>query len=129
MLTFVLFVICADLYFLQTGKPTIWEMKKDNVIIHIFTMIRRIRRHRIMTNTICSRFCMCSLCRLLSVDGVYPDTDAIRSGQYPVTTELYAVTLADNPNPNVELFVEWMTGPQGQQIVSDTGYIAMYDLE
>ena len=63
--------------------------------------------------------------KYLSVDGIYPDTEAIRSGDYPLTTELYAVSLADNPNPNIEPFLEWMTGPQGQQIVSDTGYVAL----
>lgn len=62
--------------------------------------------------------------KYLSVDGVYPDTDTIRSEEYPVTTELYAVTLADNPNENVNLFLEWMTDAQGQQIVADTGYVA-----
>ena len=63
--------------------------------------------------------------KYLSVDGVYPDVETIRSGEYPITTELYAVTLADNPNENVELFLEWMTSPQGQQIVADTGYVAI----
>lgn len=65
--------------------------------------------------------------KYLSVDGVYPDVETIRSGAYPITTELYAVTLADNPNENVALFLEWMTSPQGQQIVADTGYVAMQD--
>ncbi|MBD5488125.1 MAG: phosphate-binding protein [Lachnospiraceae bacterium] len=63
--------------------------------------------------------------KYLSVDGIYPDEKTIRSGEYPFTTELYAVTLVDNPNENVKLFLEWMTGPQGQQIVSDTGYVAL----
>ncbi|MBD5485226.1 MAG: phosphate-binding protein [Lachnospiraceae bacterium] len=63
--------------------------------------------------------------KYLSVDGIYPDEKKIRSGEYPLTTELYAVTLVDNPNENVKLFLEWMTGPQGQQIVSDTGYVAL----
>ena len=65
--------------------------------------------------------------KYLSVDGVYPDVETIRSGAYPLTTELYAVTLADNPNENVELFLDWMTSPQGQQIVADTGYVAIQD--
>lgn len=65
--------------------------------------------------------------KYLSVDGVYPDVETIRSGAYPITTELYAVTLADNPNENVELFLEWMTSPQGQQIVADTGYVAIQE--
>lgn len=64
--------------------------------------------------------------KYLSVDGVFPDAETIRSGEYPITTELYAVTLADNPNENVELFLEWMTSPQGQQIVSDTGYVSIW---
>ena len=63
--------------------------------------------------------------KYLSVDGVYPDEETIRSGEYSITTELYAVTLADNPNENVELFLEWMTSPQGQKIVSDTGYVTI----
>ncbi len=63
--------------------------------------------------------------KYLSVDGVYPDEDTIRSAEYPITTELYAVTLADNPNENVTLFLEWMTSSQGQQIISDTGYVAI----
>ena len=61
----------------------------------------------------------------LSVDGVYPDVDAIQSGAYPLTTELYAVMTADNPNPNVKRFIDWMTSPEGQKIVSDTGYVAL----
>ena len=65
--------------------------------------------------------------KYLSVDGVYPDVETIKSGVYPITTELYAVTLADNPNKNVELFLEWMTSPQGQQIVADTGYVVIQD--
>lgn len=65
--------------------------------------------------------------KYLTVDGVYPDKETIRSGEYPITTELYAVTLADNPNKNVKLFLEWMSGPQGQQIVADTGYVAIQD--
>lgn len=65
--------------------------------------------------------------KFLSVDGVYPDVETIRSGVYSITTELYAVTLAENPNENVELFLEWMTSPQGQQIVADTGYVAIQD--
>ena len=63
--------------------------------------------------------------KYLSVDGIYPDTDTIQSGEYPITTELYAVSLADNPNPEVKRFLQWMTSTQGQKIVTDTGYIAL----
>lgn len=68
--------------------------------------------------------------KLLAVDGVYPDTETIRSGEYPYTTELYAITIANrtikkNSKDTIEPFLAWMTGPQGQQIVADTGYVAL----
>ena len=65
--------------------------------------------------------------KLLTVDGVYPDTETIRSEEYPYTTQLYAITTTDriNAKSTIEPFLAWMTGPQGQQIVSDTGYVAV----
>lgn len=65
--------------------------------------------------------------KLLTVDGVYPDTETIRSGEYPYTTQLYAITTTDRmkAKSTIEPFLEWMTSPQGQQIVSDTGYVAV----
>ncbi|MCM1024004.1 MAG: substrate-binding domain-containing protein [Prevotella sp.] len=62
--------------------------------------------------------------KFLAVDGVYPDADAIRDGSYPLSGNLYAVTLGDNANPMTEPFLRWMTGEQGRQIVNRTGYIA-----
>jgi len=64
--------------------------------------------------------------KLLAVDGVYPDADSISNGAYPITTELYAVTLKSNKNEYIEPFLEWMKGEQGQKLVADTGYIAYY---
>lgn len=61
--------------------------------------------------------------KLLSVDGVYPDEKSIADGSYPLTTELYAIYVKDNPNENVPKFVEWMTGEQGQSIVEQIGYV------
>lgn len=65
--------------------------------------------------------------KLLCVDGVYPDIETIRSGEYPYTTQLYAITTTDRmkAKSTIEPFLAWMTGPQGQQIVSDTGYVAI----
>ena len=70
--------------------------------------------------------------KFLAVDGVYPDEETIRSGEYPLSTELYAITVIDKNSSNetyskdtIEPFLEWMTGPQGQQIVADTGYVSL----
>lgn len=65
--------------------------------------------------------------KLLAVDGVYPDTETIQSGEYPYIAQLYAITVSNRPDAKstIEPFLAWMTGPQGQQIVSDTGYVAV----
>ncbi|MCM1047304.1 MAG: substrate-binding domain-containing protein [Clostridiales bacterium] len=65
--------------------------------------------------------------KLLAVDGVFPDTETIKSDEYPYTTQLYAITVENRKDAKstIEPFLEWITGPQGQQIVSDTGYVAI----
>lgn len=68
--------------------------------------------------------------KFLAVDGVYPDTETIRSEEYPLTTQLYAITVIDPQTgtyskDTIEPFLEWMTGPQGQQLVADTGYVSL----
>ena len=62
--------------------------------------------------------------RLLAVDGVEPTADNIRSGDYPVVSELYAIT-AGTDNPNVEPFIEWILSEEGQEIVEETGYVGI----
>lgn len=63
--------------------------------------------------------------KLLSLDGIYPDEESISSGEYPMTTALYAITLAENDNEYIAPMLEWMTGEQGQEIVEKTGYVSV----
>ena len=51
----------------------------------------------------------------------------IQSGEYPYIAQLYAITVSNRPDAKsaIEPFLAWMAGPQGQQIVSDTGYVAV----
>ncbi|MGN7386321.1 PstS family phosphate ABC transporter substrate-binding protein [Sporosarcina sp. SAFN-015] len=60
--------------------------------------------------------------RLLQVNGVEPTVDTIRSGEYPITNEFYAVT-AGSDNPHVEAFIEWILSDEGQEIIEKTGYV------
>ena len=62
--------------------------------------------------------------RLLSVNGVEPTKETIRSGDYPITNELYAVT-AGSDNPHVEAFIDWILSDQGQKIIEKTGYVSI----
>ncbi|MFC7366263.1 MULTISPECIES: substrate-binding domain-containing protein [Bhargavaea] len=62
--------------------------------------------------------------RLLAVDAVEPTADNIRSGDYPIVSELYAVT-AGTDNPNVKPFIDWILSEEGQEIVERTGYVGI----
>ncbi|WHY01252.1 substrate-binding domain-containing protein [Neobacillus sp. DY30] len=61
--------------------------------------------------------------KLLAIDGIEPSPENIASGKYPFTANLYAITLKDNTKTTIEPFLEWMKGPQGQEIVEKIGYI------
>ena len=63
--------------------------------------------------------------KMLSLNGVYPDTENIKNGTYPIVNELYAVTRADETNPNVQAFVDWMLSEEGQAIVEGSGYVGI----
>ncbi len=61
---------------------------------------------------------------LLAVDGVPPTVENIRSGEYPIITQLYAVTRRGEENPNVSIFLDWMTSDQGMELVEKAGYVS-----
>jgi phosphate transport system substrate-binding protein len=61
--------------------------------------------------------------KLLAINGIEPSPENIASGKYPFTANLYAITLKDNTKSTIEPFLEWMKGPQGQEIIEKIGYI------
>lgn len=63
--------------------------------------------------------------RLLSLEGVAPTRENIINGTYPVSDSFYAVTLASNDNPNVDLFIQWILSDEGQQLIDKTGYVPL----
>lgn len=63
--------------------------------------------------------------KMLALDGVYPDKENIKNGMYPIINEIYAVYRADNENPNVTEFINWMLSEEGQRIVEATGYVGI----
>ncbi|CEG24124.1 Phosphate-binding protein PstS 1 precursor [Planococcus massiliensis] len=62
--------------------------------------------------------------KLLSIDGIEPSRENIRSGDYPLASEFYAVT-AGSENPNVEPFLEWILSAEGQKLVEETGFVPL----
>ena len=70
--------------------------------------------------------------RLLSLNGVAPTKDTIRDGSYPISSYFYAVTASpigepapEETNPTLRAFLDWCTGPQGQWIVEEVGYVSV----
>ncbi len=63
--------------------------------------------------------------KLLSLNGVYPDTENIRNGSYPIVNDFYAVTRKGETNPNVQSLVDWMLSEEGQAIVEGSGYVGI----
>lgn len=59
--------------------------------------------------------------QLLSVDGVAPTVENIRSGAYPLTSDFYAVT-SQQSNANSQVLIDWILSPEGQQLIEATGY-------
>lgn len=62
----------------------------------------------------------------IAINGVYPDKETIRSGEYPISSEFYAIT-TNTDNPNVEKFLEWILSEQGQWLVEETGYVPVHN--
>ncbi len=59
--------------------------------------------------------------RLLSVGGVAPTRENIENGTYPLGGTFYAVTRSD-ADENTLALLEWICGPQGQELVEKAGY-------
>ena len=63
--------------------------------------------------------------KMLSVDGVAPTSDNIRSKSYPVTDTFFAVYRADNTNENIPVLIDWILSDEGQAIIEETGYVGI----
>lgn len=63
--------------------------------------------------------------KMLSLDGIYPSAENIRSGAYPVITEFYAIYRADNTNENIPVLIEWILSEEGQRIIEESGYVGI----
>lgn len=66
--------------------------------------------------------------KLLSIDGVMPNDDTIRSGEYPIRTYYYAVMDASTPEgtPTAVLF-DWPLSQEGQNLVAHEGYVSILE--
>lgn len=60
--------------------------------------------------------------KMLSIDGVKPSIDTIKSGEYPIYTNGFIVTRSDT-NENTLKWVEAVLSERGSKIIEDLGYV------
>ncbi len=66
--------------------------------------------------------------KLLSVDGVEPTAETIRSGEYTLTNPYYVVIPADRDEDSAERYImNWLLSEDGQKLASDMGYVSVMD--
>lgn len=58
----------------------------------------------------------------VAFDGIPPTLQAVKSGLYPVARGLYSNTKGE-PSGLTKLFIDYLLTPEGQQIVTDKGFI------
>lgn len=63
--------------------------------------------------------------KIISIDGIAPTVDNIKSETYPIITNLYAVSTANEENPNVQILIDWVLSEEGQRIIEETGYVGI----
>lgn len=68
--------------------------------------------------------------KILSIDGVAPSAETIRSGAYPHLNAYYCViptdTAQDSPS---RILYEWLMTEEGQRLLALEGYVSMLDVE
>lgn len=63
--------------------------------------------------------------KIISIDGIAPTDENIRSEAYPYTTNYYGVIRKEDENETGGKFLRWMLSDEGQACISQAGYIAI----
>ena len=63
--------------------------------------------------------------KFLTINGIEPSSENIANSSYPYTVSLYAITVEDNRLDTIVPFLEWMRGPEGQELIEKIGYIPL----
>lgn len=66
--------------------------------------------------------------KTVSVSGIAPTPENLRTGAYPFTTNYYGVIRAGEELAPGGLFLDWMLSEQGQECIAQAGYIPMAEL-
>ena len=123
---------------LMEGLPLMEPEKEDRIagMGGIITQVASYRNHK---NAIGFSFRFYSTemvendqIRLLALNGVEPTRETIRSGEYPISSNFFAITAApigqpapEESNEDLRAFLDWILSEQGQEIIEQTGYVGV----
>lgn len=62
--------------------------------------------------------------RFLSIDGIAPTPENIRSGRYPLTFPLVMAT-RQSPRKEVRELMAWICSPEGQELIDRAGFVSL----
>ncbi|MDW0108771.1 PstS family phosphate ABC transporter substrate-binding protein [Sporosarcina aquimarina] len=113
------------------GDVPIMKAPEENVPEGMGGIIKEVSTYRNYTNAIGFSFRYYSMemvgndqIKLIQVEDIAPTKETIRSGEYPISSEFYAVT-AGTKNPNVQPLIDWIVSDEGQELVEKTGYVSL----
>ena len=123
---------------LMEGLP-LMEPEKEDRIAGMGGIINEVASYRNHKNAIGFSFRFYSTemveneqIRLLALNGVLPTKETIRSGEYPISSNFYAVTASpigepapEEHNEDLRAFIDWILSEQGQEIIEKTGYVGV----
>ena len=123
---------------LMAGLP-LMEPEKEDRIAGMGGIITEVASYRNHKNAIGFSFRFYSTemvendqIRLLALNGVEPTKETIRSGEYPISSNFFAVTASpigepapEETNADLRAFLDWILSEQGQQIIEKTGYVGV----
>ena len=123
---------------LMEGLPLMEPEKEDRIagMGGIITQVASYRNHK---NAIGFSFRFYSTemveneqIRLLALNGVAPTRETIRSGEYPISSNFFAITASpigepapEERNEDLRALIDWILSEQGQEIIEKTGYVGV----
>lgn len=61
--------------------------------------------------------------KIVSINGIYPSKENISSGKFPLYRPLFITIAKNDARPEVKMFVDFITGAEGQEIISKQGTV------
>ncbi len=66
--------------------------------------------------------------RALSINGIEATTENVVNDKYPINRYLRIFSIT-NPSGELKDFIDWVLSPDGQKVVSKSGYIPLWDVK